>query len=202
MAVKPAEHFLFRNYSKALKNWLQENIYLSSYPEDRNVTIVYTTPDRAWAKYVHPTINGGTMSPNVNFHLTGIQYSESENLLGFVNEYIKYDNKPKAREMSPPLIYNLSYSITIYTRLQSEMDVIIYQMVSKAHKNKKAAFKVDGQWAELHFSDIQDETNLEPGEAQDVTTRFGINATIPRAYLPVAFDEVPTIEDFEFTYDV
>lgn len=202
MPKLPPEHFLFRNYSVAVKNWLIENLYLTVYPDDNNVTIVYTTPDRAWAKYIYPTLNGATTSPNVNFHLTGYEYKTAENLIGFVTESKRYPDQNKAKILSPPLIYGLTYSATIYTRNQSEMDVLIYQMVTQAHKNKKAVLTVDGQWAEMYFGDPRDETNLEPGETQGMINRFGIDIMIPRAYLPLEYTEVNITSSIEFEYDV
>lgn len=202
MAVKPLEHFLFRNYSVAVKKWLQESLYLTSYPDDNNVTVVYTTPDRAWAKYIYPTLNGATTSPNANFHLTGMEYVDGQNMLGFVREYSKYPDKNKLKSIKPPLVYQLTYSVTLYTRVQSEMDVLLYQLVSQAHKNAKAWFMVDGQWCELVAGNPTDETNLEPGEAQDVIQRSGIDLTIPRAYLPLGYTEEDIVLDTNLIYEV
>lgn len=198
--AKPLEYFLFRLYSIAVKNWLIDNIYLSSYSESDNVTIAYTTPDRAWAKYIYPTLNGATTSPNINFHLTGYPRAENQNILGFVRDHIT-TSANKIRELKAPLIHTLTYSCSIYTRTQSEMDVIIYQIISKAHKNAKAVLIVDGQWAELEAGEPRDETNLEPGEAQDIIQRFGIDLTIPRAYLPLDYTEVERIETTDIDYE-
>lgn len=201
--ARPNEYFLFRLYSIAVKNWLIDNVYLSSYPSDNNVTVAYTTPDRAWAKYIYPTINGATTSPNINFHLTGYEYAQGENILGFVRDHVSVpNNTAKVRQLKAPLIYKLTYSATIYTRTQSEMDVILYQMISKAHKNAKAAFAVDGQWCELVVGDPRDETNLEPGEAQDTIQRFGVDPSIPRAYLPLDYSDIQRIGEVDLEYDV
>ena len=200
--VKPYEQFIFREYSVSLKQWIIDNTYLSSYPADANITTVYTTPDRAWAKYIYPVINGAVLTPNISFHLTGMEYSSDQNLLGFVKEYKPIANSTKLKAVRAPLIYKLTYSATIYTRNQPEMDVILYQLVSKAHRNAKGVMFVDGQWAEIEAGDPRDESNLEPQEAQDVIRRTGIDLTIARAYVPLAYDEVQSIGAFEFTYDV
>jgi len=200
--ARPNEYFLFRLYSIAVKNWLLDNVYLSSYPSDNNVTVAYTTPDRAWAKYIYPTINGATTSPNINFHLTGYEYIQGENILGFVRDHVTVPNNDnKVRQLKAPLIYRLTYSATIYTRTQSEMDVILYQLLSQAHKNAKATFEVDGQWCELMASDPRDETNLEPGDAQDIIQRFGIDLVIPRAYLPLDYADIDRIRETDLEYE-
>jgi len=200
--IKSDEHFLFRNYSKALKQWLIDTCYLSNYPQENNVTIVYSTPDRAWAKYIYPVINGATTSPNVNFVLNSMEYLDSENILGHVRENIFDDELNVFKTVKAPLMYSLTYSATIYTRVQSEMDILLYQLTTNASKNAKAVLKVDGQWAEVWANNIRNETNLEPGEIQDKVTRYGIDLIIPRAYLPFNVEFSNAINGFEYEIEI
>ena len=200
MAVMPLEFFLFRNYTIGLKNWLRENLYLSSYPVDENITVAFTTPDKAWAKYIYPVVNGATVSPNINFNLTSIEYAETENFLGFVTEAKPIAGSTKVKSLRAPLVYKLTYSAILYTRVMSEMDILLYQLISKAHKNAKGVITVDGQWAEINAINPRNETNLEPGDAQDKVVRWGIDFNIPRAYLPLDYVESETVQDYEITY--
>lgn len=202
MALPPLEYFLFREYSIAVKTWLNENTHLSAYPEDENVTIVYTTPEKAWAQYIYPVINGATISPNINFRLTGYEYKDGENLLGFVREYKLIEESTKSKSLKAPIIYGLTYHVTIYTRLQSHMDILLYQILSKAHKNAKAVFEVDGQWCEMVAQNVADESSLEPGETKDVANRFGLDLVIMRAYLPLDYTEINRATSTEFEFDV
>jgi len=200
--VKPLEFFLFRNYTLAVRNWLRANTYLSTYPHNDNVTVAFMTPERAFAKFIYPTINGATTSPNINFYLSGIEYLEDQNHLGFVREYKNFNDNKMTKVLKAPLIYSLTFSCTVYTRNLPEMDVLIYQILSKAHKNAKAALKVDGQWAEIVAGNPTNETNLAPAEAQDIIHRWAIELTIPRAYLPLDFEESRTITGgFEFAQE-
>lgn len=199
--VKPLEFFLFRNYTLAVRNWLRDNTYLSTYPHNDNVTVAFMTPERAFAKFIYPTINSATTSPNINFYLSGNEYTDGENHLGFVREYKNFNDNKMTKVLKAPLIYNLTYSCTIFTRNLPEMDVLLYQILSKAHKNAKASFKVDGQWAELVAGNPSNETNLEPAEVQDIIHRWAIELTIPRAYVPLDFEERRTIGNFEFIED-
>lgn len=200
--VKPLEFFLFRNYTLAVRNWLRENVYLSTYPHDNNVTVAFMTPEKAFAKFIYPTLNGVTTSPNVNFYLSSNEYVEGENNLGFVREYKNFNENSMTKVLKAPLVYSLTYSCTIFTRNLPEMDVILYQIMSKAHKNAKAALKVDGQWAEIHAGNPTNETNLEPAEVQDIIHRWALELTIPRAYLPLDFEESRTIGGFELSEEV
>jgi hypothetical protein len=199
--VKPLEFFLFRNYTVAVKKWLEKNTYLSTYSHDDNVTVAFMTPERAFAKYIYPTINGATTSPNINFYLSGNEYVDGENHLGFVREYKNFDDDKMTKVLKAPLIYKLTYSCTIFTRNLPEMDVLLYQILTKAHKNAKAAIEVDGQWAEIVAGNPTNETELSPAEAQDIIHRWAIELTIPRAYVPMDFEERRTIGNFTFEED-
>jgi len=196
MAV-PNEYFLFRNYSKAVKAYLQNKTYLTRYPQDENVLIVYGTPARAFAKYVYPIVNGAQIQPIISFHLSGKQYAETENLLGFQNESSYNMNTQITRTVSPLLIYKLNYTLTLRTLTMSDMDILLYQILTTTSKNKKHWAIVDGQWMELGFSEVREETNLEPGEVQDRVIRYGIDLTVPRAYLPREYTEAGAIQSWQ-----
>lgn len=192
------EHYLFRDYSIAVKEWLENTVYLKRYPKEGNVTIVYGTPDRAWAEYIYPVLNAGTLSPNINFHLSEMEYLENENINGYVKSYTKFKGKDVA--VRPPLIYRLTYSATFFTRTQSELDILFYQILSKAYKNRKAAFMVDGQWAELWATGQTYETNMEPPGTEDIIRRGSLQFVIERAYLPLPAEEFGRIEQINMSY--
>lgn len=188
------EHFLFRNYSKAIKDWLSVTAVLSRYPNDQNVQVAYMTPEKAYSKYLYPIVNGQSIAPVITFMLIDSTYGESENSLGFVNDLRSYQSNGITRYVKPLLVYKLTYQISINTIMQSDCDVLMYQIMSNASKNRKAAVGVDGQWAEIMAGNPRNEINLEPGDAQDKLVRYGMDLTIPRAYLPRDFVEYPQIK--------
>jgi len=196
------EHYLFRLYSRAVKDWLINTCYLFRLSKEENVLVIYDTPGRAFAKYVYPLINGQQFRPTISFHLNGMAYGQNENNLGFVRDN-KYNSTTQSWSQSKPaLVYKLTYGVTIRTILASDMDILVYQLLTSASFNAKAASKVDGQWMEIHAGDPRDETNLEPGDAQDKIIRFGLDLTIPRAYLPRDYKEdISTIQTVILTYD-
>ncbi len=199
-SINIMEHYLFREYSIAVKRWLSDNVYLHRYPKEANVTVVYGTPERAWAEFVYPILNAGTLSPNINFHLTDMEYIEGENFLGFVKEYKNYQGRDIV--VSPPLVYKLTYSATFFTRTQSELDILFYQILTKAHKNRKGAFKVDGQWAEIMATDPTYETNMEPSGTEDIVRRGSLKIVVERAYLPLGVEEFTRINRIDMGYVV
>ena len=197
---KPLEFNLFKNYSLGLQKWLNDNIYLSNLPGNNNINIQYDSIERAWVNIVMQIANGQNTSGNVNFVLTEMQYLENENILAFTHETM-LESDGSVHIVRPPLVYQLTYRVTLFTRLQSEMDFLIYQILSKAHKHAKAVMFVDGQWAEMVATNPTDETNLEPGEVQDRIVRWGLNFIIKRAYLPLLYTEVAKITSVNTTID-
>ena len=197
-AVSTLEHYLFRNYSIGIKKWLQNNVYLHRYPKDNNVKIVYGTPERAWSEFIYPVLNAGTLSPNINFFLSEMGYLEGENLLGFVKKYRTYEGKNI--EITPPLIYKLTYSVTFFARTQAELDILFYQILTKTHKNRKAAILVDGQWTELWSTTPTYETQMEPPSSEDIIRRGSMQLVVERAYLPLEAKEFTQIEQIDISY--
>ena len=197
-----SEFFLFRQYSKALKQWFYDNCYLQRYPKDQNILAIYSTPERAFTKYMYPVLNGQPYRPIISFHLVSNEYIGNENNLGFANEY-KYDQSSNVSTVVKPLlVYKLGYRATLYTVLMSDADVLIYQIYAAASPNKPTALRVDGQWAELEAGNYSDETNLEPGEAQDRILRYSIDFTIRRAYLPRPTGEIEGIKEVDVSTNV
>ena len=192
------EHFMMRNYSKAVKEWLEKTVSLSRYPNNQNVQVAYMTPERAFAKYLFPVVNGQNVAPIITFMLTDSTYGETENSLGFVSDIIRYTNSNIVRYVKPLLVYKLNYQLSINTIMQSDCDVMIYQIMSNASKNRKGAVAVDGQWAEIMAGNPRNEIALEPGDAQDKLVRYGMDLTILRAYLPRDFYERPPILSNDF----
>jgi len=192
------EYYLFRNYSKAVKEWLQQTCFLSRYPKDENVLVIYSTPARAFAKYIYPILNGQQIKPTISFTLSGIEYAQGENNLGFVKQYNYDSSNNKYQVVKPLLTYRLTYSVVLRTLLISDMDILLYQILTNATLNAKGVKNVQNQWVEIKASDPRNEINLEPGDAQGKIIRFGIDLIVPRAYLPRDYEYTKSIE----TYDI
>lgn len=180
------EHFLFRNYTKAIKQFLIDACWLSRYPEDENVGVYYTTPPRAFANFIRPAINGKQLNPLVTFDLTSFNHTIESTPNLFVERYVSNDDST-FQVHKGPIPYELQYRVTIWTHLQSDMDILLYQILSLTPRNRKYAVGVDTQWAEIYSEGPAKETQLEPGESQDIAHRYGLTLNIPRAYLPLEY---------------
>lgn len=192
MPTHISEFESFRLYSKEIKKFLLEHAYLSRYPiGDDNVTIEYATPPRAFVKFLVPVFNGGNLNPTITFYLESMEYGETENLLGFARQYRLVGNKYE--HVSAPLIYKLNYKAVIMVANPSDADILLYELLAAARKNKKHFSKVDGQWVEIVATNPTDDSPVEPGENDKVYKRSVI-LTIPRAYLPMEYIEYGIIE--------
>lgn len=185
-SVNRSEHFWFMNYSLSVRNFLRKALYLSAYPADKNVEVYYATPPRAFTRFVIPVINGATLHPTITFRLATTERAANQTPNGFAKQSIIIGDN-RYREVRHPLVYELNYRATCWVTRQADMDILMYQATVAAPFNRKYAVKVDGQWAELEVANITDETNLDPGEAQDVSRRFAFDIKIPRAYLPLDY---------------
>lgn len=192
-------HYLFRQYSKFVKNFLHYKTELST-QDPGEVLILYATPDKMWAKIINPIINGTDTSPTIAFYLADKQWEDNQPN-GHVANYNYYPDKKIVEKVYHPLVYKLTYSVSIYTERMSDMDKLLYQIMSAAPKNKRFAGEVDGQWATLYVDNIRDETEMEPG-ASDRIIRTGLDLIIPRAYLPLPYEEYAAIEKVVTSTDV
>lgn len=197
---QPLEYFLFRPYSKAVKAWLNETTHLNRYPNDQNVLVIYATPARAFSRFIYPIENGQLAQPTISFFITAYPYATGENNLGFVRRYA-YDSATNTTRISkPPLVYKLTYNVVIRTVKMSDMDIILFQIINAGNFNARGVKNVDGQWMEVYATDPRNETNLEPGDAQDRIIRYGLDLVIPRAYIPREYEDITSIEDWELAY--
>jgi hypothetical protein len=198
------EHFWFLPYSLEIRKFLQRSLYLSSYPKDKNVAVYYSTPSRVFAKFIVPVINGGNLTPMVTFNLQSQQPTAGQTPGGYFKKYQRSKiNNEVWETLRHPLPYELIYRVTAWTARQSDMDILMYQAMTSAPFNRKYAVKVDGQWAEFEVKNVTPELNLDPGESQDVAIRYGFDIIVPRAYLPLNYEEYyGIIKDTDIVYDI
>lgn len=198
------EHFLFKEQSIAVKKFLQDKLWLSRYPEELNVSVFYSTPERAFAKLIAPTINGQQLYPTVSVVLSGMEMAPNQTPGGYFKKYISSESDPNVfEEQHHPLVYQLTFRVTVWSAMQSDMDIMMYQAMTAAPFNRKYATAVDGQWMEIETKTPQSESVLDPGEARDVSFRYGFDIVVPRAYLPLNYEErYGRIVSTDMVYDV
>ena len=178
------EYPLFYDYSFMLLNWIKNQLFLSEYASKGGIDVFYSTPARAFAKHVFKTGNGQLERPLITFHLNGMEYLRSENFLGYQRE-ITFDMlKRRHLYRKPVLIYKLNYGITIYSKNFLDGEKILYQIIEASSHNERAVEVLNGKWVEFYTDNMRDESQLEPGEVQDITTRHGLDLIVLRAYLP------------------
>jgi hypothetical protein len=203
--VEPIPQYnLFKEYCSAMKDFLTSAIYLDRFERNNNVRIYYSTPARAWAKYVQPIINGFPNTPVITFYLSANEFKTSEIMGGFVNMYENHPTDPdKLLSTYSPTIWKLEFTATYWSALISDMDKMMYQSLMYTMPPKLWAGKIDDKiWYEIGCNgNIGFEDELEPGETKDKLIRRGLTFYVPRAYLPRESLEVNKIKEFHITME-
>ena len=186
--VSRAEYYIFREYSKALKEWLIKTVYLSTYKADKQPQVVFMTGERAYAKIKSDIINGFPDTAYVAFILNGADEDPKQRPLGFVYENsFENDTLYKVRH---PMVYSLKYKVVIYTRLMAENDIINYQILSNSFKNHAGVIIVENQWGEIYGESLTPTAEVADLTNTDRIVKSEIGLSIPRAYVPFPVEEI------------
>lgn len=181
MVDKP-EFYIFRNYSKGIKVWLEKTVYLSDYKSDKQPKVVFMTAEKAYAKMQSDIINGFPDTSYVSFILTDATEDPSQRPLGFLYENkIENDNLVKIRH---PMVYSLQYTVNIFTRLMAESDIISYQILSNSFKNHAGVITVGNQWAEIYGERYTPTAEINNLTNEDRFIKTTLLLNVPRAYVP------------------
>ena len=186
--VSKAEYYIFREYSKAIKEWLIKTVYLSTYKSDKQPQVIFMTGEKAYAKIKSDVINGYPDTAYVAFILKGAEEDPSQRPLGFVYETkVSEDTIQKIRH---PMIYKLNYEVNIYTRLMAENDIINYQILSNSFKNHAGVITVGNQWGEIYGEALTPTAEVADLTNTDRIVKSTINLSVPRGYVPFPIEEI------------
>lgn len=195
----PPQYSLFKDYAVAVKDFLTNVVYLKRFPRDKQTNIYYSTPQRAWANQVQPVVNGFSETPVCVFNLSAMEFKTSEIMGGFVTLTEEHPtDKNKLIVNYSPTIWELTYDVTIWTKLMNDMDMIMSQIFIYALPPKCWATRVNETWAEIYVESNSIEDELEPGDAKDKVIRRSVVLKIRRAYLPREAYDVSKINQILF----
>lgn len=198
---KTLEYPLFRNYTLAVKKFLEQTCYLEKLPDESNVAVYPIQPEKAFTKFIIPVINGSNLNPTITFNISPqMQYLDNENNLGFVKQRIVKNSFVRYKE--PELVYELIYNINVFTKTKTQADVLLYQVMNASNRNKKAVLRIENQFVELEATNPRDETDLMPGEAADILFKHAFDLRIPRAYLPRPYEDFDIAAGAELNIEV
>lgn len=125
-------YFLFKKYSIEVKRWLEAIFHIPRLDgTNARVNVVYATPERAIAKYVAPLRNKATDIPIIGFYLSSMNYQPEKSSIGENLETIYDKDNNAAKRLRPLQTYQLTYSVNIWTRLQHDMDLVLYQLATQ-----------------------------------------------------------------------
>lgn len=195
--MSPIQYKLFEDYSLGIKKAIENSVFLEHSRKEDKVDVVYATPPIAFAKFLHGIKNGQQPGANVNFYLEGIEYAQTENLLGF-NRTIH-----NGAYIRPPQIFRLTYKAYVFCNNEIDGDILVSQMLMGMPFNRPYVFTINNQYATVYASEPTNETVVEAGEGKDKISRRSVKITIHRAYLDYDIREISRfIKEFNLEYSI
>lgn len=191
-------YFLFKKYSVEVKRWLQSIFHIPRLDStETTIKVVYATPERAIAKYVAPLRNQMTDIPIVGFYLANISYQPEKNTAIENYEVIKDKDNNIAKRMKPLQVYSLTYVINIWTKLQMDMDVMLYSLLSQLTPFRYLA--VDSNIDYKEYDNLDRFYPMENGPQQGKNIDPNTNEFIkkPGQWFPLVLDSVNDASNLE-----
>jgi hypothetical protein len=178
----------WKNYSIAIKDFLEKNCNLPDISEDRNLKVVYATPSTAFAKHIIPMINGETTRPIITFTLSGEEgvreistpYPFFTQPVGTEGDILKYQ---------VPISKTLTYKCDLFTTTQTEADTILTQVEVGAWEHRPYYTKVDGQATEVISKNFVNESVLNPSSGKKKVIHHSFNLIVLKAMIFVVREE-------------
>lgn len=196
----------YRTYNEAMKQWLSCIREPRPEVENRDIPVVYATPERAFASLISPRVEGQPDIPIISFVMTGVSWDADR----FSNIFTPWDRTlvdGKWRLQSKPMPWNLSYNVSVWTKFAVTLDYVGYTLLSRF--TPKSYIKPFGfPVSEVSFTGHSDTSALEPGQDDRLLRhdyQFEIKAWMPMPYREVGqignvFIAIDSDEDAEPVY--
>jgi hypothetical protein len=177
----------FYLYISAVGAWL--NTFRVPRKHD-SMPVIYSTPQRPYflnqlAKYGFDTSNGQIPTPIWSYRISGYERRKDRE----IPRVVKYFNK-ETNKFYPDLIpFNITWTISLWTRKEADTMDIMYQFQTAFEQGMKWIIFTDEEFPKrtqttVFFLDsIADSTNPEPGEKGDMEYKTDITLK-SECYLP------------------
>ena len=199
----PPQYYLFKEYARAVKSFLEQVLYLKRFSRDDQPNIFYSTPRKAWAKHIQPIVNGFSETPICTFYLNNMAPKQGETMGGWV--FVKEDHPDTPdddyRYSWAPSIWRLDFKTTLWAKTMADMDTMLSQILIYTQSPKLWSCMVDGAWCEIGTESVAIEDEMEPGDAKDKVVRRSLNTYVRRAYLPRESFDYPKIKEINVTLE-
>ena len=164
----------FRTYNEAMKLWL-EGIRLGRPESPDPVRVVYATPERAFADFISPRVEGQVDLPVISMSLSSATFDPSRFRAPreiFTKTLVGDQWQLETRAMP----YTLSYNVTVWAKFHNDLDIIGYSLMSRF--TPKSYLSVKNRASMISFSGMNDTSNLEPGQDADRILRHDYMFTV------------------------
>jgi hypothetical protein len=180
----------FREYNEHMMLWLS-HITVERPENPKEVPVIYQTPERAFADKLLPRVNARVDLPIISFVMTGTEFDRSR-MLSYPTLVFDRTFQDGKYHLTPrPMPWNLNYNVTIWTKFQQDIDIIIYRILSRF--TPSSYINPFGIASKVSFESHSDTSTLEPGEEGDRLLRHDLNFNV-EGYMPLPSTEVGMIE--------
>ena len=152
----------FAEVNMAFAQWLSD--FEEPVPEKRGrkLPVLYSTPDRAVAKYFSPTVGGSPDLPMFTFTLTGAEFDQERWLPPFI-EFNRRRIDDTWYIYRKPMPWSLTYNVTLIANHQITLDNITWLIFSR-FATGESWMNVNGIPTRITFEGVSDNRDLEPGQ--------------------------------------
>jgi hypothetical protein len=190
-------HPIWRGWNEAMLLWLS-NVKLGRPEEPNDVPVLYQTPERAYAEYVRPTTNDQVQLPVISFAHAGADFNRERFFGSKGMVFQRTFDGSKYQVARKPMPWDINYVVTIWTKYQQDMDVVLYNYISRFTPDSYLQW--NGIPAKLSLTSVTDTGILEPGEATDRVLRQDLSFTA-EAWVQQPEQEVGVIGGVDITLD-
>jgi hypothetical protein len=187
-----------KTWNEAMLLWLS-HIKVERPEEPLDVPVMYQTPARAFAEITMPTVNDQIALPIITFTLSGQNYDANRNWGGYF-----FPNFGRSRTADgwqiqrKPMPWELTYVVTIWTKYQIDMDIIMYRLLSRFTPD--SYITAYGIAARTQLTNHTNTSDLEPGEATDRMIRNDLSLKVD-AWMVLPELQVGQIEGVDIILD-
>lgn len=181
----------FRAYNLGMKEWL--SWINEGRPETQGsfIPVIFATPERAFADFVRPRVEGQVDLPVISFALTAINFDQAR----FKPSYLPFNRRKigdKWQLIPRSMPWDINYNVTVWSRFYETLDIVSYALLSRF--TPKSYLYANGAASEISFQGHSDSSTLEPGADQDRVLRHDYQFKV-NGWMPMPYKEVGSIRD-------
>jgi len=172
-------------YHKEVASFLKGYCVLPDLEKEKNVKVIYASPNSAYVKYIVPMLNGQSETPILTFLLESEEMTQDIAPFMRANTITSRDSNGNLvlNKIKHPIIKSLRYTCNLFTNTKTQADLLLTRMELECNSFLPFNIKVNNKNSQLYMKDVKNDSqiNISVGEKRVETSSFTIE--IPRAYI-------------------